>query len=1355
MNMLGQNVGSAKRRNGFHGSLLFAVSAVAALFAIAAPANALAAPSAMTEGAGLVHRTSAVLNGYLDPSGDPGVVSCQFEWGETEAYGHTQACSEGNSFTSPANVSASLGGLEPETTYHFRLDVETTSSGTLHGADLTFETAPPATAYEKVASFGPDGTSATSFDPYIAVPFGDSGLSKLAFDGAARRLYALEGGAPGIYGFDVSSPLTFAPLAAFAPHPTPPIEIGPQASLVADNTGLPSAGNLYFSTAGEVEEVFGLDAGGNPLPGFPVVPEIVGASEICGMAVDPSGSLWVVDLQDRQIFKYSSTGALQSTLEVGVPAGVEPGAGEPCGIAFDPAGHMYLGIGNGGTYRLNPPAYSTTSATFVSPVFPGYLDPATGDLLAAGANVRIFDPNGRQLAEFARGPNGNPTYGGITADPVNGYLYVSNYLTQKIEAYAPVSAIPPTVNVGAASGVGPFSATLEGAVDPEGSTVGECSFEYFGVPDFPGSGGTAPCSPAPGSGSGNVPVSGQLTGLIAGKTYRYRLKATSPEGTGWSLYGTFSTPPPPEVSAAEAVNIGLKGAELTAKVNPRGYSTSYRFEWGTTNAYGNVLPVPEGEAGSGTSPVAVSVPLSGLEEDAEYHFRLVANSANGTVTTPDVAFRTAGPATVETTGSPVRSATTVHLESRVDPDGLPTTYRFEYGTQGPCSANPCASTEAKPGGAGKETEFVSEEIEGLSPGTTYHYRIVAESAAASPVGEDMTVTTRESDAPLSHGRLPGPPGSDRAWEQVNAPDTGGNPVTGATAISDNGERVVYQIAGGNSLSEGGSLYNQLFAERTPAGWVSKKVYPTREQATGNLWLYPAGSSDLSTLAAVNFGNGAGGKEETGWLLRPDSPASKLFGVDKGQWGNFLAVSENGERIVAALRGSEDPQHPNPEPETPQLYDVSSGTPKLISLLPDGSVSCGLFGLKPALEATRFPHWVSGDGSLAFFASCGGIYMREIEAGATKLISAGNFIKATPGAVFTADGGDIYRYDIATEADACLTCFEGGSAGVSGSDDESVAVAEDGSRVYFTTGKRLLPGASRLGIYRVDVASGDLAYVAPGGGLVGDVGRLNEAINRDGSVLVFASSSPLLNPIGGTENGGTLQIYRYDDKDRSLVCISCPADGSPPRGEVERDQRGLLKLPELGPNLSAVDDAGDVLFSTPTALAPGDENTAASGEDAAYGTDVYEWRDGRQLLVSDGLTSTPPGYYTSPEPAGITPSGRDAFFTVAAQLTPDALDAFPRLYDARIGGGFEFERAPAPCPLEACQGTPQATPEEPTPGSTTYQGAGNPPKQHSRCPKGNVRAHGRCVKHRHRSKKHKRKHRGRHRKHRIHIRRSSR
>jgi hypothetical protein len=261
--------------------------------------------------------------------------------------------------------------------------------------------------------------------------------------------------------------------------------------------------------------------------------------------------------------------------------------------------------------------------------------------------------------------------------------------------------------------------------------------------------------------------------------------------------------------------------------------------------------------------------------------------------------------------------------------------------------------------------------------------------------------------------------------------------------------------------------------------------------------------------------------------------------------------------------------------------------------------------------------------------------------------------------------------------------------------------------------------------------------------VGHNARNSEAINADGSVLIFGSNQGSLNPVGGSDNDGTFQIYRYDDADRSVLCVTCPQDGSPPVAAMSPElQQGSID--PVGANTVQLSADGDFVFETATPLVPQDQNTDLG--QPRSGQDIYEWRDGRLLLVTDGTSSWPLAGQlgATPEVAGITPSGDDIFFLNFSPLTPDALDGYLRLYTARIGGGFEFPQPPEPCPLELCQGPPSPVPNDPGSGSSDFQGSGNRGKDRTppgvsgpkKCPKGKKLKKGKCVK-----KKKKRKRKG--------------
>src|SRR5437588_834403 len=63
-------------------------------------------------------------------------------------------------------------------------------------------------------------------------------------------------------------------------------------------------------------------------------------------------------------------------------------------------------------------------------------------------------------------------------------------------------------------------------------------------------------------------------------------------------------------------------------VNPSSRDTTWYFEYGTSTSYGTKTSAKD--AGSGTSNVSVSAPVTGLKSGTTYHFRLVATSDAGT-----------------------------------------------------------------------------------------------------------------------------------------------------------------------------------------------------------------------------------------------------------------------------------------------------------------------------------------------------------------------------------------------------------------------------------------------------------------------------------------------------------------------------------------------------------------------------------------------------------------------------------------------------------------------------------------------------------------------------------------------------
>jgi hypothetical protein len=128
------------------GEALTGVSCLASGFCAAVDAHGHATvgrvppPSPIAAGPAEVTATNAVLSGFVDPH-DATLLGCSFEYGTSSAYGQSVPCA---TLPSPNGglqpVSAPIGGLEPNTTYHYRL-LASSASGTSAGVDVTFTTA--------------------------------------------------------------------------------------------------------------------------------------------------------------------------------------------------------------------------------------------------------------------------------------------------------------------------------------------------------------------------------------------------------------------------------------------------------------------------------------------------------------------------------------------------------------------------------------------------------------------------------------------------------------------------------------------------------------------------------------------------------------------------------------------------------------------------------------------------------------------------------------------------------------------------------------------------------------------------------------------------------------------------------------------------------------------------------------------------------------------------------------------------------------------------------------------------------------------------------------------------------------
>jgi NHL repeat len=375
-------------------------------------------------------------------------------------------------------------------------------------------------------------------------------------------------------------------------------------------------------------------------------------------------------------------------------------------------------------------------------------DGSSGDFYVADQErdaVYEFAANGEYLSEVTGTPRGS--FGKLAGIAVgsSGDLYVADEGAHAVDVFGPNMDLPDvSTNPQPGKAVG---VTLSGTVNPAGTKVTACRFE-FGLSSTYGS--QVPCSSYPTSGSSPVGVSASIPAseLAPGSIYHYRLAASDEEGE--TVYGqdeTFVTAPS-VVGSVLASEITSFSATLTGVINPGNVPPGYHFLYGPTSAYGSAWPEELAGAGVG-SQQTVTQTLTGLTPDTTYHVALSAtNFGGGESASPDATFTTRPlvPPVVSTNAAEAVGRTSVTLTGSVDPEGLPSTYRFEYGTStGYGSTWPVLQVYA---GSASTNQMVAIGVPNLSPGTTYHYRLVASNEDGTTYGADESFTTPSYPAAL-------------------------------------------------------------------------------------------------------------------------------------------------------------------------------------------------------------------------------------------------------------------------------------------------------------------------------------------------------------------------------------------------------------------------------------------------------------------------------------------------------------------------------------------------------------------------------------------------------------------------------
>lgn len=1104
--------------------------------------------------------------------------------------------------------------------------VQTESSGSFGqiGVDLASGRVLVASAANKIDVYAPDADSATPESN-----FGEAQLINaytLAIDQDARAVYVGDVSAGQIFKYDISGagPLTFTLDATFKS---------------------PSLG----SEPGQISEF------SSPL------------------AVDPTtGDLLVADRWNNRVSRYASDGTFISSFNgEGATAGAFH---QLSSIAVDASGDVYVVDITGGTIEFE----------------------------YGGSVVERFAPDGTPDNSFAPAVEMART---VAIDPETGNMLV---LGRSDGGYTH------------GDGKGPYPIRLY-------TFQGDELIDEF---DFPkGYEGVA------------------ATGAAVGAKRLYVATNSSvlfPGFVGITVLGAYEVP---TVTLDEPSAVTTSSAHVSGTVDPLGKEASYHFEYSREG--GEIQSTEELELGPLTGPQPVSAEFTGLLPNSEYSVRLVAEypGVGTSISTAPRTLKTAPAAPMAVTGRAVDVGTSgVTLLGTVNPLGQQTTYYFEYGTTDAYGQRSPA-THDDVAGSGRDPLPVHAYLKGLQAGTTYHYRLVAENVTGVTEGADRTFTTDgAADAP-------------RFFEQVSPVDKGGSDVNGLRGFSasPDGETLMYQYKTAPSEGEAGTVSPRSSAWRGPDGWDSTPLdapqQPGPAVIANPVLTFVGGISDDGTKAvtASMRALAPGAVEGQSNIYRRDTRTGELETMLTYPGTNLLAdVAGLGRQPV--IDGTPDYSHVlikpyldilDPAAPYAALYEWVEGELRIASVDENGN-PLGSVPVGGGPSIARDINYISDDGSKLFFQSMEGTPSAYVRIdGEETLKIGGYFTGATSdgrwafvtGTFLTPDspesGVSLYRFDTEAGEDGELEFL---TQTASNLDSEGVLqITPDGSSIYFSGEKALLPGAVHGDMNLYVWHDGEVQLIAT----TKDGNRPPEYMaSPSGRWLAFASYSKLTDydpssktacvnfaagdPKDPVTGGGVAckQIYRYDVGNEELICASCPADGSPPNGNARMGPENV----EGDFNFArAMVDNGVVIFDTTSPLSAGDSNS---------NRDVYTFDGSDTTLISGGRTN---GRSEFDEASA---DGSSIFFTTPDQLVGQDKDTIADVYVSRVNGGIAAQNPPPPrgeCIRDDCKATPGAGPEVPFGGSEALAGPGNvqPKKQKKRCGKGRVarkvKGKTRCVK----------------------------
>jgi DNA-binding beta-propeller fold protein YncE len=505
-------------------------------------------------------------------------------------------------------------------------------------------------------------------------------------------------------------------------------------------------------------------------------------------------------------------------------------------------------------------------------------------------------------------------------------------------------------------------------------------------------------------------------------------------------------------------------------------------------------------------------------------------------------------------------ASEAKLGALVNPGGIQTSYRFEYG---PTSAY--GSTTPHPEGSvgeGVESHAVWASASGLAPGSTYHYRVVAsnELAPGGIAGPDQTFTTLTAEqAACPNEQL-------RGGFSARLPDCRAYELVTPPVKSSSQFNVAPQVAYSSTVAaDGEAVTLRAFEPRPGAPTAGEEYVATR---------------------------GAGG-----WIAEDIMPLESYDGVACMEYQPVYAYSEHVTKEVmlagggssASVSGNihEDPESCNPEGrqvvsgepvgyENLLVRDNATGTYRLVNVPPPGVTPADAHFQAASADLS---HVIFTETSpLAGGARYGVENLYEWDAGALRLLSVLPDGTAVPGSL-AAKAGTYEPHE-----------------GV---------ISSDGSHVLFTYGGALydrIDGQRTIQVDEKQDGSG------PSGG-----GSFKDATS-DGSKVFFLDESKLT--AGSTAESGEPDLYECALPEGASKCELTDLTVAPAGGHAD-----VLRVTPLGRHDSSYVYfvAQGVLASNTREITNSEGKTVVEGAEAGK-QNLYLWNGNKTTFVATGVSN---------------------------------------------------------------------------------------------------------------------------------------